>query len=125
MDKIVKTHVQIYCLVLENDGSASCLAAAISCASMALVNANIEMYATVVGSACGALNSGIFLDPTMDEENEAKGIVVLAAMPALNQVTHLIQTGEMSADVSTLAISLCDDACAHINTLLCETYLAA
>ncbi len=38
-------------------------------------------------------------------------------MPSLNEVTHIIQTGEVSAATTAKAIDLCVDACTQINTI--------
>ena len=36
------------------------------------------------------------LDPTLEEEKDQQGSVMVAFMPSLNQVTQLFQTGEVS-----------------------------
>lgn len=84
-------------MVLENDGPISCLASAISCASMAILDANIEIYDTVIGCACAFIFDSIFIDPTCEEESRSSGTIVMSVMPALNQVSHIIQNGEISA----------------------------
>ena len=51
-----QSFIDIYVTVLEADGIASSLALAITCASMALIDAGVEMYDIVVGSAIVVLN---------------------------------------------------------------------
>ena len=53
LDLLPKSTIDIYISVLENDGMASCLAAAITCASVAVADAGIEMLDQV--AACSAV----------------------------------------------------------------------
>lgn len=54
LDLLPKSTIDIYISVLENDGMASCFAAAITCASVAVADAGIEMLDQV--AACSAVN---------------------------------------------------------------------
>ncbi|XP_039297454.1 exosome complex component MTR3 [Nilaparvata lugens] len=58
--------VDVYALVLEDDGGA--LAAAITCASLALADASIPMYDLVTALTLGVHGDYKFLDPTSEEE---------------------------------------------------------
>ena len=40
----------------------------------------------------------IWLDPTTEETSDAKGCLMLACVPALNLLTNIWQTGQMSVD---------------------------
>lgn len=51
LDLLPKSTIDVFVQVLESDGSAACLAAAITCASMALANAGVEMFDVVAGCA--------------------------------------------------------------------------
>ena len=51
MFNLPQSFIDVYVTVLEADGIASSLALAITCASLALVDAGIEMLDVVVGSA--------------------------------------------------------------------------
>ena len=53
LDLLPKSNIDVYISVLENDGTASCLAAAITCASVAVADAGIEMLDLV--AACSAV----------------------------------------------------------------------
>ena len=44
------------------------------------------------------------LDPTADEEESMVGMVVVATLPSLNQVSHVIQTGQLEVEE---AIDVC------------------
>jgi len=55
-----KSSIDIYITVIENDGTTACLAAAITCASIALTDAGIQMYDLVAAaSAVGFKNKNI------------------------------------------------------------------
>ncbi|KAI8902901.1 3' exoribonuclease family, domain 1-domain-containing protein [Globomyces pollinis-pini] len=116
-----KSRVDVYVLVLESDGCNASLAAAITCASMALANAGIAMFDLVTGCSAGFLNGMTGLDLDEDEESVIDGAVVLATMPSLNQVTLILQTGESSVDDTSKAIELCVDSCSQIKEILIKS----
>uniref|UniRef100_A0A1B6EBW8 Exoribonuclease phosphorolytic domain-containing protein n=1 Tax=Clastoptera arizonana TaxID=38151 RepID=A0A1B6EBW8_9HEMI len=102
--------VDIYALVLQNDGSA--LAAAITCAGLALADANIPMYDLVTASSLAIHGNIKLIDPTIEEESicdtvalpsvengpKERGLATLAYMGNLNQVTILLQSGVMAVE---------------------------
>lgn len=110
--------IEIFVIVLENDGSAACLAAAISCSCMALVDAGIELFDTVCAASCAFLAPDMILDPTQDEEEASEGYIVVAYMQSLNQITHLCQVGEISVQASLDAIELLIDSSHKISAVL-------
>ena len=86
------------------------LGVAISCASMAVANAGIDMFDLVAGctvvqrqrdgvgaaaGAAGELSAELVLDPTSEDIEQADASLSCALMPTLRQVTHLVQEGEM------------------------------
>jgi exosome complex component MTR3 len=113
LDLLPKSSIDVYVNVLENDGTSSCLAAAISAASVALADAGIEMYdqvaASSIVSTTGVENTirlqllihniqayvqdKIVMDPSAVEEENEDGSLVVSYMPSLNEVTHILQTG--------------------------------
>ncbi|KAL2916641.1 3'-5'-exoribonuclease [Polyrhizophydium stewartii] len=124
LEQYPKSTIQAFVLVLENDGSLASLAAAISCAALALANAGIEMNDLVTACAAGYFGSAVCLDPTLDEEAVQSGAVLLSYMPVLNEVTHLIQTGEIAPAQCVQAVELCIGACSQIHTVTQEALLA-
>ena len=101
LDRFPKAVVEVFVVVLEADGGE--LGVAISCASMALANAGIEMYDLVAGCAVAlrriptgimkapdrvdaAAASELVLDPTTLESSEAEAVLSCALMPSLRQV---------------------------------------
>ncbi|PRP84693.1 hypothetical protein PROFUN_07943 [Planoprotostelium fungivorum] len=102
LEKYPKSVIDCYVIVLENDGGA--LNGAITCASMALANAGIEMYDLVAAASIGLnpLNGEILLDPTEAEEIEYKkggkkggGVVTIGFMPGMNEITQIWQSGQI------------------------------
>ncbi|KAG0236747.1 hypothetical protein BGW41_000338 [Actinomortierella wolfii] len=137
-----KSVIDVYVTVLENDGSAACLAAAITCASVALAHAGIEMldlvaacsgsYMTVpkalLGqpkSATGTSNSQdeIWMDADLEEEKHEHGSIVLAYMPSLNQVTHVLQNGKAEGAVISQSVESCIEACNKVYAVMQHSLL--
>ncbi|KAG9404266.1 Exosome complex component MTR3 [Aphanomyces cochlioides] len=115
VSKFPKCQVSIHAVVLESDGSE--LSAAITCASLALVDAGIEMIDMVAACSAGVWQDEIVLDPTADEQ--ASTHVLVAFMPAQGQITHLMQQGKLSYARVQEAITLCTDGCAGVlNTMM-------
>lgn len=89
-----KSVIQITIVVLENDGS--CLGHAITCASLALMNAGIEMTDIVVGSSVGLFPSNVLaLDCTEWERKHygQTGELVLGYMLASGSISQIIFNG--------------------------------
>lgn len=109
--------VDIYALVLQNDGSA--LSAAITCAGLALAHAGVPMYDLVTAVSLGRQGDRIFVDPTLREEsfcctslsnkqeiNDNHGIVLLSVLSTQSQISELYQTGCLSLQTLTESINL-------------------
>ncbi|TPX62625.1 hypothetical protein PhCBS80983_g00245 [Powellomyces hirtus] len=124
LDLMPKSTIDVFVQILESDGSAACLAAAITCASLALADAGIEMVDAVAACAAGYFGSTICLDPTEEEEGYEGGSLVLSYMPSLNEVTHVIQSGETSTATTVKALELCVDACSQIHTVMQQSLAA-
>ncbi|CAG8743312.1 5155_t:CDS:2 [Racocetra fulgida] len=95
LDLLPKSTIDIYITVLENDGTASCLAAAITCASVAVADAGIEMLDLVPAS------SAIYMDSDLVEEQHETGYLILSYMPSLKEVTHILQSGDVDLALAT------------------------
>ncbi|XP_072925756.1 exosome complex component MTR3 [Hemitrygon akajei] len=123
LHKYPRSQIEVYVVVLENDGST--LAAALTCASMALAEAGIEMYDVVVGCSlrqCGAIS---LLDPTVAEEFSAascrgldNGSVTVALLPTLNQISGLVSKGEWEEQTSVEAIKCCVEGCQKLYSVV-------
>ncbi|KAJ3393821.1 hypothetical protein HDU92_007458 [Lobulomyces angularis] len=125
LDLLPKSVIDIYVQVLEADGMVSSLAAAVTCASLALANAGIEMYDFVSGASAGYVDNSIILDCDLSEEEKINfnGSIFLSYMPASNEVTHIVQWGEVNYANSAKAIEICVDACSQIHSVMSQTLL--
>ncbi|XP_053558200.1 exosome complex component MTR3 [Bombina bombina] len=125
LDRYPRTELSVWVLVLEDRGSA--LAAAVSCASLALADAGIEMFDLVVGCALSLGPAGeMLLDPE-DKEEEAgcQGTMSLSLLPALNQVSGLHCSGEWEGESSVEAIKACMEGCQRLYPVLQQCLVKA
>ncbi|KAI9265195.1 ribosomal protein S5 domain 2-type protein [Phascolomyces articulosus] len=123
LELLPKSAVDIYINVLENDGTSSCLAAAIVAASTALADAGIEMLDQV--TACSAVLSEkqIIMDGTEAEEQQKEGDVMISYMPSLNEVTHILQSGISDPAIISQAVEKCIDGCSKIYSVMSTALL--
>jgi len=118
LDMYPKAQIDVLIFVLESDGSS--LAAAITCASLALADAGIEMVDLVPCCALGCVDGKLLLDPVDAEERIQSGGLIYAYMPNLKQIAHVMQSGLLSQALSSQAIDICDDACLQVSRLMRE-----
>ncbi|KPP66655.1 exosome complex component MTR3-like [Scleropages formosus] len=112
-----RAQVEVNVLVLEHDGSV--LAHAVTCASMALVDAGVEMYDLVLGCALRQDGDSYLLDPTLAEESgghatqpeDNQGGVTVALLPSLGQVSGLHADGELRDESVSAAVRACMEGC--------------
>ena len=123
-----KSTIDVFCLVLEDGGGA--LAACVNCASIALVDAAVEMLDTVAAcsvvrgpSAAAAATS--LLDPCREEEEAAQCELVVSMMPAHQRVTHLEQRGALDPTQLCEALELAMDGCARAHSTMAASIVAA
>ncbi|KAG9474768.1 hypothetical protein GDO78_003303 [Eleutherodactylus coqui] len=83
LERYPRAELAVWALVLEDRGSA--LPAAISCASLALADAGVELYDLAVGAGLSRGGAELLLDPE-DSEEAAGATMCLSLLPALNQV---------------------------------------
>eukprot|EP00955_Chlamydomonas_euryale_P030630 322561-Chlamydomonas_euryale.AAC.19 len=122
LDKIPKSCVDVFAMVLEVGGSD--LAVAISAASVALADAGIELYDLVPACQVAKLGDSLLLDPTVTEESQQGGRALLAFMPACNEVTQLNLKGCWSDPDIREALELSMGACLQLRTAMREALLA-
>ncbi|XP_036400368.1 exosome complex component MTR3 [Megalops cyprinoides] len=117
LHKYPRSQIEVNVMVLENDGCV--LAHAVTCASMALADAGIEMYDLVLGCSLRQDGATYLIDPTFSEESgswvaghgENQGSVTVALLPSLNQVSGLQSDGEMGEDTLVHAVRACIEGC--------------
>lgn len=102
-DLFPNAHLDIFVSVLQDDGSV--IPAALLAASIALSQAQIEMYDSVV--ACSALihESMIIVDPTkqememLEKSPKARSLLTCALMPNQNRITQIHSVGPLGASL--------------------------
>lgn len=119
LHKFPKAQVNIYVTVLQNDGSA--IAASVTCASVAMADAGVEMYDLVTGCSARLADDHILLDPCTEEEYSSKehsavnnGSVTVGLMPSLNQISAVTSKGEIQFEHLKKAISKCVEMCVQL-----------
>jgi len=126
LEKFPKSRMDIFITVLQDDGGA--LSGALTCASVALADAGIEMFDLVVGCNLRCSNDIMLMDPTKHEEYEPRdskhttnsGSLCVGLMPALHQVTAFTHKGEMTLDSITQASDLAIEGCQQIYPVIQE-----
>ncbi|KAG0363938.1 hypothetical protein BGZ54_007956 [Gamsiella multidivaricata] len=132
LDLLPKSAIDVFITVLESDGWGSCLAAAITAASAALAHAGIEMLDLVAGCSASYIQTGsisssgstsigapqIFMDADLEEEKYEQGAIVLAYMPSLNEVTHVLQSGKAEGSIISQSVEHCVESCNKIYAVM-------
>lgn len=119
--------VDIYALVLQNDGSA--LSAAITAAGVALAHAGVPMYDLITSVTLGIQNNVKLLDPNYNEETlcevplspdqeNSHGIVVVSMLHTHEQISQFYQSGFISVEDLNSSISVLEKACRNIVPLI-------
>ncbi|KAL5015201.1 hypothetical protein ScPMuIL_009471 [Solemya velum] len=128
LHKFPKSQVNVYVTVLQDDGSA--LAAAITCASVALADAAIEMYDLVTGCSARISGGHILLDPCHTEEYRSEkdntvnnGSVTLGLMPSLRQVSAVTSKGELEFEHVKKAMDQCLEVCQKLYPVLQQSLI--
>lgn len=108
----------MFVTVLQADGTAACLAAAITCASVALADAGIEMLDLVAASSASFINSRIYLDSSTEEESAQNASMMVSYMPSLDETTHTIMNGELDVGAVTRGTEQIMDACSKVYAVM-------
>lgn len=117
--------VDVYALVLHNDGSA--LSAAITAAGMAMANGGVPMYDIITSATLGVQNNVKLLDVSLEEEklcatNISKeytnGTVTLSYVNSHEQVSQIFVNGHLSLEDVTESVQMLTQACKDIVPLV-------
>eukprot|EP00051_Salpingoeca_urceolata_P011743 m.145928 g.145928 ORF g.145928 m.145928 type:complete len:164 (+) comp17235_c0_seq3:99-590(+) len=87
------------------------LAAAITCASVGLAEAGIEMFDFVSGATVGWAEQRFFYDATAHEEETADALLTIAFMPSLGEISSIFQTGQLPAERQAEAVDQAVGGC--------------
>ncbi|KAM4734901.1 exosome complex component MTR3 [Anableps anableps] len=130
LHKYPRSQIEVNVMVLENSGSV--LAHAVTCASMALADAGVEMYDLVLGCSLRQDGGSYVVDPTYPEENscrsgseERRGGLTVAFLPSLNQVSGLQSDGEMAEETLTAGIRTCIEGCYKLYPVIQQALIKA
>ncbi|RVE72093.1 hypothetical protein OJAV_G00058360 [Oryzias javanicus] len=128
LHKYPRSQIEVNVMVLENSGSVQ--AHAITCASLALADAGIEMYDLVLGCSIRQDGSSYVVDPTYLEENnwsssEHQGGLTVAFLPSLNQVSGLQSDGEMTEETLSAGIRTCIEGCYKLYPVIQQALVKA
>lgn len=110
LHKYPRSQIEVNMMVLENGGSV--LAHAVTCASLALADAGIEMYDLVLGCSIRQDGASYVADPCYGEETgSGQGSLTVAFLPSLDQISGLQSDGEMAEDTLTAGVRTCIEGC--------------
>jgi exosome complex component MTR3 len=128
-----KCAILVHVTVFQDDGSV--LAASVTAATLALVQAGIELYDVVAACSVAIVHGKegangqkavLLADPTLDEMNMADSVVTIGILPNWKEVTLWEQwgTGTMSSGLSLTttneAVSLCRVGCRTMHKFIRE-----
>ncbi|KAG7250219.1 hypothetical protein CRUP_036004 [Coryphaenoides rupestris] len=130
LHKYPRSQIDVNVMVLENNGSA--LAHAITCASLALADAGIEMYDLVLGCSIRQDGASYLIDPTFLEESgscqgsgENQGSLTVSFLPNLNQISGLQSDGEMGEGTLTAGVRTCIEGCYKLYPVVQQALIKA
>ncbi|XP_056138180.1 exosome complex component MTR3 [Lampris incognitus] len=116
LHKYPRSQIEVNVMVLENSGSV--VAHAVTCASLALADAGIEMYDLVLGCSIQQDGNSYLIDPTYLEEQkrcsgsgENQGGLMVSFLPSLNQLSGMQSVGEMAEETLTAGVRTCIEGC--------------
>eukprot|EP00751_Fragilariopsis_kerguelensis_P007500 CAMPEP_0170793418 /NCGR_PEP_ID=MMETSP0733-20121128/22648_1 /TAXON_ID=186038 /ORGANISM="Fragilariopsis kerguelensis, Strain L26-C5" /LENGTH=301 /DNA_ID=CAMNT_0011142375 /DNA_START=19 /DNA_END=922 /DNA_ORIENTATION=- len=144
LEQYPKCAIVINLTVLQDDGS--CLSASITAASMALVDALVELRDVVTSCTVAVVDRGcckhneedrwIYLaDPTEREATSSTlfasdttttttvALICLAMTPNHKEVTLWSQSGRLSSDMASHAMELCRDGCRTMHNFMRESLI--
>ncbi|KAI9290596.1 ribosomal protein S5 domain 2-like protein [Neoconidiobolus thromboides FSU 785] len=113
LDRYPKSTIELFITILQNDGTMSCLANAITAASIALTTAGIEMVDLVIGSSAVFQKDVMLIDGNFKEDDLiSDSKMMLAVMPSLNLINHFIVEGlPLDLQLTRSGMHKCLDTC--------------
>ncbi|KAJ2807728.1 3'-5'-exoribonuclease [Coemansia guatemalensis] len=115
-----KACIDAFVTVIESDGRAATIAAAINCISAALADAGIEMYDSVAGCSMGLRGSQWVADCTQAEEDVSSCSALLAFMPSADEITYILQHGKSTPEQTDQAVQTCTNLCTRVYAVICR-----
>ena len=109
LEKFPRTAVDVFIEVIQADGGTRC--AALSAASVALVDAGIPMRDLVAACAAGKVADTIILDVNNEEDQAGQADMPVGYMPGLEKVTLLQLDGVLTPDEYKKCVQVGIDGC--------------
>ncbi|KIY72147.1 ribosomal protein S5 domain 2-like protein [Cylindrobasidium torrendii FP15055 ss-10] len=127
LELLPKSTIDIFIIIIESDGLEASIAAGSIAASTALADAGIELFGLV--TSCSAFNEAqalmddndLWIDPTLEEAQAAKGTLILSTMPALETVTSVWQNGRMQPADVLKCMELCQQRCVQMHAIVARS----
>ena len=127
-----KAAISIYAVVMNANGGE--LAALISCASLALADACIEMNDLVCGVAIGITSQEqhsskgqtdsssrtLIMDPSRSDYNKLSSVITLSMMASRGCITHLVVDGRISSRELSSSLELVQSGCHSVRSILVD-----
>lgn len=104
LENYAKCVISLYITILEAGGCE--LGAAITCASTALAAASIELRSLVHSSTIALVHDVLFVDPTLEELNQADATVTLATLAVNGHIAQIDCFGQLNDDLLASMIKL-------------------
>jgi len=147
LERYPKCAIVVNLTVLQDDGS--CLSASITAASMALVDALVELRDVVTSCTVAVVDRGSSIhneedrwaylaDPTerevtsstlssfaLDTTTTTVALICLAMTPNHKEVTLWSQSGRLSSDMASHAMELCRDGCRTMHNFMRESWISS
>lgn len=121
-----KSVISIHAVIVQSAGGE--LAAIISCASLALADASIEINdfvcAATIGLSksqqlTGTMKSSMIVDPCKEEYDDLESVLTLSSMTSHGSVlTHLSVEGRLSVSEFAALVSLAKSGCSYLRTVM-------
>ena len=143
LDRYPKCTLVVHIAILQDDGS--CLSAAITASSMALVDARVELRDLVTSCTVAVVEKPnihnenndesdsededdrfLYLaDPTQIEVHSKAALICLAMTPNHKEVTLWSQSGKLSSEMAARAMELCRDGCRTMHKFMRESWISS
>lgn len=107
-----RTQIDIYCLVIEEDGST--LSACINSASFALCDAGIPMKGVVSSITCGIVDGVVISDVNSREETDMVPRVTLATLSGRDECVLIELQNRVHTDHMPVLLSSAKDTCSSV-----------
>lgn len=100
------------------------MAAAVTCASIALTETGVGMWDLPVACMVSGHDSGLLMDPSIEEEYRGdqllshpsvNGSVLVVYLPSLGDIAAIKQLGNMTPDKLSTGIDFCVEGCVRIH----------